>query len=114
MQRLRTLILTGAIMLPLTSVAAYAGTPADAVANGRKLAEKNCSRCHAVGLDGSSPHREAPPFRTIAARGRVDDLQEALAEGIVVGHPDMPEFAFEPEEIDEFLAYLKSLAAPEK
>jgi mono/diheme cytochrome c family protein len=101
-------------MLPLTSVAAHAGTPADAVANGRKLAEKNCSRCHAVGLKGSSPHREAPPFRTIAARGHVDNLQEALAEGIMVGHPDMPEFTFQPQEIEGFLAYLKTLAAPKK
>jgi hypothetical protein len=32
----------------------------------------------------------------------------------VVGHPDMPEFALQPQEIDEFLAYLKSLAARDK
>jgi len=46
----------------------------------------------------------------IAAKGNVDDLQEALAEGITVGHPDMPEFELLPEQVASFLAYLKSLA----
>jgi hypothetical protein len=45
-----------------------------------------------------------------AARGKVDELQEALAEGIVVGHPDMPEFELAPKQIAAFLSYLKSLA----
>jgi mono/diheme cytochrome c family protein len=111
---LRIFIFAGAVLLSLTSVAAHSGARADAIAEGRKLAEKNCSRCHAIGLTGSSPHREAPPFRTIAVRGDVDNLQEALAEGIMVGHPDMPEFTFQPQEIEGFLAYLKTLAAPKK
>jgi mono/diheme cytochrome c family protein len=79
---------------------------------GRALAQNHCARCHAIGAAGDSPHAEAPPFRAIAAKGRVDDLQEALAEGITVGHPDMPEFAFQPDQIEDFLAWLKSLAAP--
>jgi cytochrome c len=32
-----------------------------------------------------------------------------LAEGLSVGHPDMPEFVFEPDEIAGILAYLKSI-----
>jgi len=39
----------------------------------------------------------------------VSDLEEALAEGILSGHPAMPEFAFEPDEIDAIIAYLESL-----
>jgi mono/diheme cytochrome c family protein len=39
----------------------------------------------------------------------VDHLGEALAEGITVGHADMPEFVLEPDEIDAFIAYLESL-----
>ena len=80
------------------------------MAQGHKLAERYCARCHAVGKAGSSPHPSAPPFRVIAARGHVDDLQEALAEGITVGHPDMPEFQFNPEQITNFLNYMKGLA----
>jgi hypothetical protein len=39
-----------------------------------------------------------------------------LAEGIVSGHPDMPEFVFQPDEITAILGYLDSLkrVAPNK
>jgi cytochrome c len=80
------------------------------VVQGAKLAERYCASCHAIGTTGVSPHPSAPSFRTIAAKGHVDDLQEALAEGIMVGHPDMPEFELPPEQVANFLAYLKSLA----
>jgi cytochrome c len=36
-------------------------------------------------------------------------LAEALAEGLSVGYPDMPELAFEPDQIAAILAYLKSI-----
>jgi hypothetical protein len=36
-------------------------------------------------------------------------LAEALAEGLSVGHPDMPELVFEPDQIVAILAYLKSI-----
>jgi hypothetical protein len=38
----------------------------------------------------------------------VDDLAEAFAEGIKVAHP-MPEFRMEPDQIEDLIAYLKSL-----
>ena len=38
----------------------------------------------------------------------MDHLAEALAEGIVVGHPIMPEFAFDPPEIYTLLTYIES------
>jgi hypothetical protein len=52
---------------------------------------------------------EAPPFRKLPERYPVEHLAEAFAEGIVVGHPAMPQFAFEPPEIDALLSYLRSL-----
>jgi mono/diheme cytochrome c family protein len=76
---------------------------------GREIAETHCSRCHAIGLTGESPLAAAPPFRVLHERYPVENLSEALAEGIVTGHPDMPEFAFEPPDIAHFIAYLKSL-----
>jgi mono/diheme cytochrome c family protein len=36
-------------------------------------------------------------------------LEEALAEGIVTGHNEMPEFSFEPEQIASIVAYLQTL-----
>jgi cytochrome c len=76
---------------------------------GRQIAERYCARCHAIGPEGESTHDEAPPFRTFGENWPVESLEEALAEGIVVGHPDMPEFTFEPEEISDLLAYLATL-----
>ena len=62
------------------------------VQRGRVFAQTNCAMCHAVGRIGDSPLAIAPPFRTLHTRYRVDDLAEALAEGIVTGHPSMPQF----------------------
>jgi len=76
---------------------------------GEALLAKNCARCHAIGRAGTSPHTQAPPFRTLSRKYPVDGLAEALAEGIFVGHPDMPEFVFEAHEIGAILAYLRSI-----
>ena len=38
-------------------------------------------------------------------------LEEALAEGIVTGHEQMPQFAFEPEQVTAIVAYLDTLKA---
>jgi hypothetical protein len=51
----------------------------------------------------------APPFRDVSKRYPIEALGGALAEGIVVGHPAMPHFTFEPREIDALLAYIASL-----
>lgn len=91
-----------------SSNGALAQTPDDAV-RGRDIAERFCARCHAIGPEGESPHASAPPFRQIAAKGNVESLEEALAEGIVVGHPDMPQFQLRPETVGALVAYLKSL-----
>ena len=76
---------------------------------GRGIAEKNCARCHATGPTGESPLKPAPPFRVLPERYPVENLAEALAEGIVTGHSAMPEFTFTPDEIDALLTYIASL-----
>lgn len=92
-------------------VALAAALPAAAqdTAEGKRFAETHCAKCHAVGIEGDSPLAKAPPFRAIAAKGNVDNLQEAFAEGIVVGHEAMPEFELEPDQIAGLLDYIKSL-----
>lgn len=76
---------------------------------GRALAEKLCSRCHAIDPGQLSPNPEAPPFQEVAGRWPLSHLEEALAEGISVGHEAMPEFKLSSREIDNLLAYLSSL-----
>jgi cytochrome c len=85
---------------------AFAGGLSD---KGEILITKNCARCHAIGATGESTHKEAPPFRQVVTRYPLENLAEALAEGIVSGHPDMPEFVFQPDEIDAILAFLGKL-----
>lgn len=80
---------------------------------GRAIAADKCARCHAIGADDTSPHAQAPPFRDVVLRYPSENLAEALAEGIVSGHPDMPVFVFQPAEIEGFIAYLDSLAPAE-
>ncbi|GBE42325.1 hypothetical protein BMS3Bbin10_00386 [bacterium BMS3Bbin10] len=77
---------------------------------GRVLAEKYCARCHGVGRDDKSAHRAAPPFRTFALNWPLESLEEALAEGIVTGHPDMPVYQFEPEQIAALIEHLYDIS----
>ena len=51
----------------------------------------------------------APPFRTLSQKYPIDDLEEAFAEGILVGHQDMPEFRMNPAQDAALVAYLKSI-----
>ncbi|MGH1420044.1 MAG: c-type cytochrome [Hyphomicrobiaceae bacterium] len=78
---------------------------------GRLLAEDKCGRCHATGVDDKSKLATAPPFRVLASRYPVENLAEALAEGIVTGHPSMPEFVLNPDEIDNLLSFIDWLGA---
>jgi cytochrome c len=83
-------------------------------AHGREIAEANCGRCHALGRTGDSPLPKAPPFRDLGKRYPVEQLAEALAEGMVTGHAEMPEIAFEPDEVGALLAFLEELNAGDK
>jgi cytochrome c len=76
---------------------------------GRTIVQINCATCHAVGRQGDSPMTKAPPFRDLHKRYPVENLQEALGEGIATGHATMPEFKFEPKQVDEIIDYLKTL-----
>jgi cytochrome c len=76
---------------------------------GEELLGARCARCHAIARTGESPHSAAPPFRTLSRKYPIEGLAESLAEGLSVGHPDMPEFVFEPDDIAAILAYLNSI-----
>ena len=103
------------VMLALSTCndEAWAKEPSD-LDQGKVLLARNCSRCHAIGPAGYSPHHEAPPFRNLGQRYPVEWLAEALAEGLFTGHPDMPEFVFDPEEISAILTYLRAIQVPRR
>lgn len=97
----------GGLAIALVFLPALAGEPD--VTHGRALVETNCARCHGIDTTDKSPHPEAPEFRTLSQRYPVDALEEAFAEGIVTGHPDMPEFKATPEQVRDIIAYLASI-----
>ncbi|PWJ86011.1 mono/diheme cytochrome c family protein [Mesorhizobium loti] len=80
--------------------------------HGKALVEVNCARCHAIGETDKSSHPDAPAFRTLSKRYPITDLEEALAEGISTGHPDMPEWVASPDQIEAIIAYISSLQQP--
>ena len=89
---------------------AFAASPDSALqTKGEALLRDNCSRCHAIGPSDVSSHKQAPPFRDVILRYPAENLAEALAEGIVSGHPDMPVLTFEVDQIDAIIAYLNTL-----
>jgi cytochrome c len=76
---------------------------------GLNFARVHCGQCHSLDKYSESPLRIAPPFRALHQRYPADALEEALGEGIVTGHPAMPEFRLEPDQIGDFVAFLKTL-----
>ena len=85
---------------------------AQADKQGVTLLTRDCSRCHAVGLSGNSPRADAPAFRTLSTRYPIESLEEALGEGIMSGHPDMPEFRYDADEVGVIIDYLNAIQKP--
>jgi cytochrome c len=82
-------------------------------ADGRQIAVRECSSCHAIDDQRVSPRPEAPPMLSLLWRYDPDMLAEDLIEGIRVGHDDMPHFDFDVRAADALVAYLKSIQRPE-
>jgi cytochrome c len=93
----------------ILAVMPAAAGDAAAAKRGEALLAKDCSRCHAIAGTGESQHPQAPPFRTLGKRYRIEFLEETLGEGSISGHPDMSEFEFAPADVDAIVAYLKSI-----
>jgi mono/diheme cytochrome c family protein len=105
--RLRSLLSAAVLLIAPAATALAAGQ----VEEGQRIAERLCAGCHTISGQAPSPLAAAPPFALIGRKYPVSHLAEALAEGIVTGHGPvrMPEFVFEPDEIDDLLAYLESV-----
>lgn len=99
--------LIAALMLWPISTQAQVRSPSEQ--RGFHLALTYCARCHSIDRLTESPLKMAPPFRTLHHKYPVETLEEALGEGIVTGHPTMPEFRLAPDQIADFIAFLRTL-----
>ena len=106
---LKTVLSLGALIAALIVTPASGADGTGDVALGQSLVTKNCARCHAIDKVSPSTLLLAPPFRNLHLRYPVESLAESLAEGIVTGHPSMPEFRLDPGQVDDFIDFLKSL-----
>ena len=97
----------GSILLSSTCPLFAALSPS--AQRGLNLARVNCARCHSIDKVSESPLKLAPPFRILHERYPVESLEEPLAEGLVTGHSNKPEFRFEPDQIHDFIEFLKTL-----
>jgi len=109
---LRSILTAAAVLLPvmqLPQLARGEDVLSPTEQRGLVFVRVHCARCHSIDKLSPSPLKIAPPFRTLHERYPVESLQESLAEGIVTGHPSMPEFRLDPGQVADVIAYLKSL-----
>ncbi|HZH50338.1 MAG TPA: cytochrome c [Microvirga sp.] len=98
-----------ALSLIFSLLATSAVEAAGSVRRGRAIAQKYCAMCHSIGKTGPSPKAGTVPFRDLHLRYPIDDLDEALGEGLAINHPDMPEITMSVAQIDDFKAFIRSL-----
>jgi len=92
------------LLILATPMLAHGASPA----RGEVLVQRHCAGCHAT---GRTPSRDAaaPPLRDLHRRYEPEMLAEALAEGILTGHPAMPSFRFGPDDVRAIIQYLNSI-----
>lgn len=91
--------------LLIYAVPAYAGGDIDA---GRQLAEASCSACHAVSPTG--PGNDIAPSFVSIAKARRGDLSWTRS-WLMAPHPPMKGIDLTRQQIDDVVAYLRSLAS---
>ncbi len=99
--------MAAAVLACLTGPAIAQLSPA--AQRGRSFLTSHCAQCHSIDKNSASPLAIAPPLRTLHERYPVENLAESLGEGILVGHPAMPQFTLDPGQVDDVITYLKTL-----
>jgi cytochrome c len=56
-----------------------------------------------------SPLTIAPPLRSLHLKYPIENLRRPLNEGIIVGHPTMPQFRLDPDQVGDVIAFLRTL-----
>lgn len=93
----------------IAAVPVSAAPTAEELKRGEDLLITYCGSCHATGRTGNSRRPDAPVFRTLGKRYPIESLEESLGEGIMAGHPDMPEMSFDGDDVGAIVDYLKSI-----
>jgi cytochrome c len=99
--------LAGLALIP--GAPAFAAPSAEELKRGHNLLITYCGSCHATDRTGNSPRPDSPPFRVLGQRYPIESLEESLGEGMMSGHPDMPEISFEADDVGAIVDYLKSI-----
>jgi mono/diheme cytochrome c family protein len=103
-----------AVALPAVTACASVDAPPHAgdAGEGFRVASELCASCHAIGVEGTSPHPQAPPFRHVLSRYDPARLVEDLDRAVSVSHLKMPTFYFGDDHPEDLVAYLKTIQQP--
>jgi len=102
------------LALLLAATPALAQDEAAKIAEGKRLAEINCTKCHNIEAAGESPLTDAPPFREIARNYDEMELVDGFMEGLAVRHPLMPDWDVTEPQAQELAAFVLSLGSGAK
>jgi mono/diheme cytochrome c family protein len=112
------ILVTGIVAAGMWGIGDYLGRKGEEhgdVTRGQSIAEQTCLRCHTKFDGDPAPDpaaTDAPSLASFGLRWPLENLEEALAEGITVSHDNMtmPEFTLTPESIADLLVYMESLS----
>lgn len=97
------------LALLLLAAPALAAEDAGLIAEGKRLSEINCTRCHNIAAEGDSPLTDAPPFREISLNYDNMELVDGFMEGLAVRHPLMPDWDTTEPQAQALTAFIMSL-----
>lgn len=104
-------ILAGLFMALALIPAAFAASLGSATA-GLTYSQTHCATCHAINRgETRSPVAEATPFQEVATRSGM--TATALLVWMQTSHPTMPNLIVAPPDLDDVIAYVLSLKAPQ-
>ncbi|WP_412558558.1 c-type cytochrome [Thalassospira sp. MIT1370] len=112
------ILVTGIVAAGMWGIGDYLGRKGEEhgdITRGQSIAEQTCLRCHTKFDGDQAPDpavADAPSLASFGLRWPLENLEEALAEGITVSHDNMtmPEFTLTPESIADLLVYMESLS----
>lgn len=114
------LMMTGCVQDPARMAASseserkgWGGIGADAdpgqIADGQRIAQRECASCHSIDATSVSPIQSAPPLRDVLAMNDPDFLAYRFIDAMRIGHDEMPLFDFDIRSADALIAYIKSI-----
>jgi mono/diheme cytochrome c family protein len=95
-----------ASVLLLAQLVSAQPTVAADVQHGEIIAKRWCAACHVVSAEQKSASADVPSFADIARRRK---SRKALAAFLTDPHPKMPNMNLSRAEIDDIVAYIRSL-----